>query len=128
MRRPTIRIEDWPRGIRETSDIRDALTAALSAAEPETILKRTLTVEGSTLRAGPRTYQLSKFDRIIVIGGGKAAAGMAAGLANVLGDKVTAGIGQHPRVACRRYPDARALSYTVRPTRSPVQRGSKASR
>ena len=77
---------------RETSDIRDALIAALSAAEPETILKRTLAVKGSTLRAGPRASQLSKFDRIIVIGGGKAGAGMAAGLAKVLGDKVTAGV------------------------------------
>ena len=66
--------------------------AALGAAEPETILMRTLTMEGSTLRAGPRAFQLSKFDRIIVIGGGKAAGGMAAGLAKVLGDKVTAGI------------------------------------
>jgi glycerate 2-kinase len=92
MRRPTIRIENWRRDFRETSDIRDALMAALSAAEPETILKRTLTVEGSTLRAGPRAFQLSKFDRIVVIGGGKAAGGMAAGLAKVLGDKVTAGI------------------------------------
>jgi glycerate 2-kinase len=92
MRRPTIRIENWPRDLREVSDIRDALMAALSAAEPETILKRALKVEGSTLRAGPRAFQLSKFDRIIVIGGGKAAGGMAAGLAKVLGDKVTAGI------------------------------------
>jgi glycerate 2-kinase len=91
MRRPTIRIENW-RGDFETSDIRDALTAALRAAEPETILKRTLTVEGSTLRAGQRAFNLSKFDRIVVIGGGKAAAGMAAGLARVLGDKVTAGV------------------------------------
>jgi glycerate 2-kinase len=64
----------------------------LSAAEPETILRRALTVEGSTLRAGSIAFQLSKFDRIIVIGGGKAAGGMAAGLEKVLGDKVTAGI------------------------------------
>jgi glycerate 2-kinase len=92
MRRPTVRIENWPRDLRETSDIRDALTAALSAAEPETILKRTLKVEGSTLHAGPKAFQLSKFGRIIVIGGGKAAAGMAVGVARVLGDKVTAGV------------------------------------
>jgi len=92
MRRPTVRIENWPGDFRETSDIRDALTASLGAAEPEIILKRTLTVEGSTLRAGPRAFHLSKFDRIIVIGGGKAAGGMAAGVAKALGDRVTAGI------------------------------------
>ncbi|MGH9919732.1 MAG: DUF4147 domain-containing protein, partial [Nitrososphaerales archaeon] len=92
MHGPTIRIENWPGDFRQTSDIRDALKAALSAAEPETILRRWLTLKGSTLRAGSRVLQLSKFDRIIVIGGGKAVAGMAAALAKVLGDKVTAGI------------------------------------
>jgi len=92
MRRPTVRIENWPGDFRETSDIRDALAAALRAAEPETILKRTLTVEGSTLHAGATAFQLSRFDRIVVIGGGKAAAGMAAALAKLLGDKVTAGV------------------------------------
>lgn len=92
MHRPTIRIENWRRDFRQTRDARDALAAALSAAEPEKILKRMLTLEGSTLRAGPRTYPLSKFDRIMVIGGGKAAGGMAAALEGILGDRVTAGI------------------------------------
>jgi glycerate 2-kinase len=92
MARPKVGMENPPGNYHETSAIRDALAAALSAAKPETILKHALALEGSTLHAGPRAFQLSRYDRIIVIGGGKAAGGMAAGLESVLGDKITAGI------------------------------------
>jgi glycerate 2-kinase len=90
--RSSMRIENWSRKHRQTSDILDALQAALRAADPETILNRALKLDGRALHVASRTFDLSKFDRIVVIGGGKATGGMALGLERILGDKITAGI------------------------------------
>jgi glycerate 2-kinase len=89
-----MRIENWSAvgKKREASDILDALQAALRAADPQTILDRTLKLDGRTLRVCSETFDLSMFTRIVVIGGGKAAGGMALALERILGNKITAGI------------------------------------
>ena len=88
----------------------------------------TLEEGGSTLRAGSIALQLSRFDRILAIGGGKAAAGMAAGLEKVLGDKITAGIVNIPDSLPPPLPRCSRIELhrATHPIR--VQRGSKASR
>ncbi len=66
--------------------------AALQAAEPGRLIKSKLrVVDGQLLLEGGK-YDLGKFRRILVIGGGKAAGQMARAVESVLGDWITAGI------------------------------------
>lgn len=69
----------------------DILSAALEAADPGEAVRRFLRLEGDTLRAANRSYDLRDFDRVFVVGGGKAGAAMAAAVEQVLGDRVHAG-------------------------------------
>jgi glycerate 2-kinase len=65
--------------------------ASLDAADPEQAVLRHLRFDGSTLLAGRRRYRLSRFDRIQVIGAGKAGAAMAQAVERVLGRHVSGG-------------------------------------
>lgn len=74
---------------------RDALRifrAALKAADPAAAINRHLTLEGSTLTAGGRRYQLDRFRRIFVIGAGKAGAAMAQAVERLLGARIAGGL------------------------------------
>jgi len=65
--------------------------AALDAADPQRAVFRNLKFDGRTLIAARRRYPLSKFDRIQVIGAGKASAAMAAAVERLLGRRVSGG-------------------------------------
>jgi len=69
-----------------------AIEAALRAAEPRRLVKSKLRVVDDRLILEGRTYDLSKFRRILVIGGGKAAGPMVHAIESMLGDRITAGI------------------------------------
>jgi hydroxypyruvate reductase len=66
--------------------------AALDAADPEQAVARHLRLDGRTLRAGRHRYLLSAFDRIQVIGAGKASARMARAVEQILGSRVDGGL------------------------------------
>jgi glycerate 2-kinase len=66
--------------------------AALDAADPGPAVLRFLKFDGRTLTAARRKYQLSKFDRIQVIGAGKAGAAMALAVERLLGRRISGGI------------------------------------
>ncbi|HEX9019664.1 MAG TPA: glycerate kinase [Nitrospirota bacterium] len=66
--------------------------AALSAADPYRAVTRLLRIEGGKIYAGAFGYNLGDFERIIVVGAGKAAARMAAAVEDVLGDALDGGI------------------------------------
>lgn len=70
----------------------DMFDAALSAADPYRAVIRALRVEGNTLTAGGSVYDLGVFDRVVVIGAGKATASMAAAVEDVLGDRIDQGV------------------------------------
>ena len=53
--------------------------AAVRAADPKQAVLSHVKIEGRTLIAGKQRYRLSDFDRIRVIGAGKASARMASG-------------------------------------------------
>ena len=55
-------------------------------------MRNALRIDGSTLQAGHARFELSRYRRIMVIGGGKASVGMVAGLEHVLGGWITAGV------------------------------------
>ena len=69
----------------------DIFRAALEAADPEQAVLAHLTCDAKTLRVGERRYRLSDFDRIYVVGAGKASARMAHALERLLMGRQHAG-------------------------------------
>jgi hydroxypyruvate reductase len=79
----------------ETGLRTDALAifdAAVAAAEPRSCVRRVLSVVDGTLRVGDDTWSLDRFQRVIVLGAGKASTQMAQEVEAVLGERVTAGL------------------------------------
>jgi hydroxypyruvate reductase len=65
--------------------------AGIEAAHPERVLESAVSLDDDGLRVADATYDLSGVDRLLVVGGGKAAAGVADALERVLGDRIDAG-------------------------------------
>src|SRR5580704_1497681 len=65
--------------------------AALKASDPQEAVLRHLKFDGKTIMAGRRKYSLQKFDRIQVIGAGKASASMARAVERLLGRRIAGG-------------------------------------
>ena len=65
--------------------------AAVRAADPRQAVLAHVKIDGPALVIGNRRYRLSDFDRIRVIGAGKASARMAQALERVLGKRITDG-------------------------------------
>lgn len=77
---------------RVRSDVIQALNRALLAASPQAILRQKVKLNGEKLLVGSLKIDLSKYDRILVIGGGKATASMAAEIEKILGSRITSGL------------------------------------
>lgn len=72
-------------------DIEAIIKAGIAAVEPATCVIRAVRLEGSRLAVAGREYDLSKIERILVLGAGKGSAAMAAGLESVLGGRIAGG-------------------------------------
>jgi glycerate 2-kinase len=66
--------------------------AAVKAADPVEAVLRSFHLRDSSLEAGGRGYSLSRYDRIFVIGAGKASAAMAKAVERVLGKQISGGL------------------------------------
>jgi len=66
--------------------------AALAAVNPKEAIHRHLRREGEFLHFGKENLDLRAFDRIFVVGAGKASAPMAVAVEEILGDRITSGI------------------------------------
>lgn len=66
--------------------------AALKAADPAEAIHRRLRLDGNTLVVAGRRYRLAAFDRILVVGAGKAGATMARAVEQVLGGRIVTGL------------------------------------
>lgn len=66
--------------------------AALAAADPAQAVARHLKFDGRILRAGSRRYALGAFEKLHVIGAGKASARMAGALERILGARIAGGL------------------------------------
>jgi len=66
--------------------------AALAAVEPGAAIRRHVHRDGDTLVVAGRRYDLTGYERVFVIGGGKAAAPMTAAITDLLGEHLSAGI------------------------------------
>ncbi len=68
------------------------MAASLAAVEPAAAVLRHLKMDGATLTAGPKSYDLTRINRILLIAAGKAGVPMARAAVSILGSKVTAGM------------------------------------
>jgi hydroxypyruvate reductase len=68
------------------------MAAALAAADPAEAVRRAMRREGNALLVDDRRYDLDSYDRVLVVGCGKAGAPMAAAVEDVVGDRVTEGV------------------------------------
>ncbi|MGD9030244.1 MAG: glycerate kinase [Anaerolineae bacterium] len=65
--------------------------AALSAVDPAAAIHRHVRRAGNELLVAAQCYDLAGYERVFVIGGGKAAVSMAAAATDILGDRLTRG-------------------------------------
>ncbi|RPI09413.1 MAG: glycerate kinase [Acidobacteriales bacterium] len=65
--------------------------AALEAADPASAVLRHVRIAGGRLCAGDKKYRLDSFDRVWVIGAGKASAAMAQAIERLLGSRIQGG-------------------------------------
>ncbi len=73
-------------------DALDIFLAALRAVDPNAVVQSKVRVVDDTLFIGDRTYDLNAFERILVVGAGKASAAMAQALETVLGERISGGV------------------------------------
>jgi glycerate 2-kinase len=66
--------------------------AALAAADPYNAVLKAVSVERNQLQVAGATYDLASFERIIVVGAGKATARMALAVESLLGKRIAAGL------------------------------------
>jgi hydroxypyruvate reductase len=69
----------------------DCVRAGIEAAHPRNVVHRSVDLEDETLVVDNARYDLAPFDRVLVVGGGKAAAGVADALEAVLDERIDAG-------------------------------------
>lgn len=65
--------------------------AALGAADPIEAILRHVRLDGDSLVAGKRRYRLADYDRVLVVGAGKAGAAMGRALERLLGRRISGG-------------------------------------
>jgi glycerate 2-kinase len=72
--------------------LRDIWHAALRSADPYTAMFRSLRVEGGRILVAGAAYEVHAFQRIVVVGAGKAAARMALAAEDLLGARISEGL------------------------------------
>ncbi|USZ78081.1 DUF4147 domain-containing protein (plasmid) [Halorussus vallis] len=65
--------------------------AGVAAARPRTVVAASVSLADETLTVAGEAYDLGDYESVVVLGGGKAAAGVAAELEALLGDRVDRG-------------------------------------
>jgi len=70
---------------------REIFDAAVKAVDAEQCVRQFVSVDGDTLLVSDQTYDLNAYDRILVVGTGKASPQMGVALEDVLGDCITGG-------------------------------------
>ena len=70
----------------------DCLEAGIEAGHPRRVIRDAVSLEDDRLRVADATYDLERYDDLLVLGGGNAAAHVAAALEDVLGDRLDGGV------------------------------------
>ena len=74
------------------SDALAIFRASLAAADPVKAVERFVGLQGDTISVAARKYDLDRFERVFVLGAGKASAAMAKAIEQILGRRITAGL------------------------------------
>ena len=74
------------------NDVRNIFVHVLEMILPEPALRRYVRLNRNILTVAGKKYNLNNYERIIVVGGGKAAKRTGAELVNILGARITAGV------------------------------------
>jgi glycerate-2-kinase len=70
----------------------ELIEAGLAAADPYAATCRTLQRDGSRLRIGGLDLDLARYDRVFLLGAGKASGGLGRALEQILGDRLAGGL------------------------------------
>ncbi|MDP1996419.1 MAG: HAD-IIB family hydrolase [Gallionella sp.] len=70
----------------------EIFNAALAAVDPYRAVLRFAKIENGSLRVGDARFDLAAFERIVVVGAGKATARMAQAVEALLGERISAGL------------------------------------
>lgn len=70
----------------------ECLEAGIAAARPGRAVARHCSLDGDRLQIAGSSYDLASYDEVVVLGGGKAADGLAAALEELLGDRLAGGV------------------------------------
>ncbi len=70
----------------------DCVAAGIEAADPAVVVPERVSLDGDELTVAGETYDLGGYDRVLVVGGGNAAATVASALEGVLGDRLAGGV------------------------------------
>ncbi len=95
MTRPLQILRNTPQSPEESrlrSDAVALIEAALDAVNPERAIRRLMQVRGDKLLVGGRVYPLAEYERVSVVGAGKASATMAQAVEGILGDRIHQGL------------------------------------
>lgn len=74
------------------SILKQLLEAGLQAADPQEAIRKTLQLRGQILQAGARRYDLSRFNRVVCVGAGKASGRMAQAVEQQMGKWLEGGV------------------------------------
>jgi len=69
----------------------DCVEAGIEAAHPRQVVRSSVSLSGDVLTVGDATYDLSNYEDILLVGGGKATGTVATVLADILGERLTRG-------------------------------------
>ncbi|WP_135806583.1 glycerate kinase type-2 family protein [Halorussus marinus] len=69
----------------------ECLDAGIAAADPRRVVREAVGIDGDVLTVAGTRYDLGDYEELVVLGGGKAARGVAAALEAALGDRIDRG-------------------------------------
>ncbi len=70
----------------------DSLEAGIEAAHPRRVIRESVSLDGDVLTIAGESYDLTDIDELVVLGGGNAAAHVAAALEPIVGDRLVEGV------------------------------------
>jgi glycerate 2-kinase len=76
----------------ESQNLVDIFNAALAAVDPYNAVLKAVKVDGEQLHIADTKYNLAAFERIVVVGAGKATARMALAIETLIGSKIDTGL------------------------------------
>lgn len=78
------------RALREA--VLSSIEAGIAAVDPRTILERSFDLDGDLLKIEDKSFDLSDFEKIYVLGAGKASGVLTESVERILSDRITGGI------------------------------------